>query len=123
MNTQASRWILALSFALAAAGFLLPLWPLTLLGIALAALSGRWLSAIIIGLLLDIAYGAPAGRWHFLYFPFTIFALAAALARYYLAAYIRKSSRNTLRKVFGILQPCLGALSGGAKNKVGDTSR
>ena len=96
MSTNATRWILALSFALAAVGFLLPLWPLTLMGIAIAALSGRWIFAVIIGLLLDVAYGTPVGRWHFLYFPFTIFAFVAALIRYYASAYIRKSSRNTL---------------------------
>ncbi len=96
MSNSASLWILALSFVLAALGFLLPLWPLSLFGIAIAALSGRWISAVVIGLLLDIAYGAPIGRLHFLYFPFTIFALLVALVRYYVESYIRKSSRNTL---------------------------
>lgn len=96
MSTTNSRWILALSFAVAAAGFLLPLWQLSLLGIALAVLSGQWIFAIIIGLLLDVAYGAPVGRWHVLYFPFTIFALVGALLRYYFSSYMRKSTTNTL---------------------------
>jgi hypothetical protein len=96
MNKDLSRWILALSFAFAAAGFLLPLWPLSLAGIVLAALSGRWFFAILFGLLLDIAYGAPIGRWHFLYFPFTLTALLGDGVYYYLLKYVRKSPQDTL---------------------------
>ncbi|HEY5383168.1 MAG TPA: hypothetical protein VIJ88_01270 [Candidatus Paceibacterota bacterium] len=96
MNKDSSRWIAALSFALAATGFLLPSWPLSLVGIVLAALSGRWLFAIMLGLLLDIAYGAPVGRWHFLYFPFTLAALVSAGAHYYLIKYLRQTSKDTL---------------------------
>ncbi len=96
MSNSASLTILALSFAIAAAGFLLPFWPLGLFGVAIAALSGHWIGAVIIGLLLDLAYGTPLGRLHALYFPFTIFALLVALVRYYVAAYVRKGSSNTL---------------------------
>lgn len=96
MSNSRAASILILSCALALAGFLIPLWPLGLIGIALAALSGPWIFAVGIGILLDIAYGAPVGLWHFLYFPFTLFALVVAGVRYYLAAYMRKSSRNTL---------------------------
>lgn len=96
MSAGNRRVIVALACVLAAAGFLLPLWQIALVGVAIAALSGQWLAAVIIGLLLDIAYGAPVGRLHFLYFPFTIFALVTALVRHYATAYIRKGSRNTL---------------------------
>ncbi|MBI2004772.1 hypothetical protein HYS79_01255 [Patescibacteria group bacterium] len=76
-----TRLLLAASFLLAALGFLLPLWPLSALGILLAGLSGRYLFAIAMGLLFDIAYGAPMGAPHFVWFPFTIIALAAMLGR------------------------------------------
>jgi hypothetical protein len=77
MKTE--RWIFALSFVLAAAGFLLPFWPLELAGVLLAALSGHWIFAVGLGLLLDLAYGAPVGRFEFLYLPFTLAALLGAL--------------------------------------------
>ncbi len=64
--TQNTRWIYAVSFALAAAGFLMPLWPLSVLGLLLAALSGRWLFAIAMGLLLDIGWGPPGGLLHYI---------------------------------------------------------
>ena len=92
MNAQ--RWILAISFALAAAGFLFPFWPLELLGILLAALSGHWIFAVVLGLLLDLAYGAPAGTWHFLYVPFTLLAVASAGVRLAGLRYFIDSSRH-----------------------------
>ena len=79
--TQSSRWIYATTFLLAAAGVLLPFWPLSIAGVLIAALSGRWIFAVIIALLVDLAWGAPTGVLHFLYFPFTLLALAAAAAR------------------------------------------
>ncbi|MSR71039.1 hypothetical protein EXS62_03315 [Candidatus Kaiserbacteria bacterium] len=79
--TQTSRWIYAVTFLLGAAGFLLPFWPLSVLGVALCALSGRWLFAVAMGLLFDIAFGAPTGAWHFFFFPFTVLALLCGLAR------------------------------------------
>ncbi len=54
-GSNSTKWILASSFALSAIGFLLPFWPLAVVGILLAALSGRVVFAIAIGLLLDIA--------------------------------------------------------------------
>lgn len=85
--TAASRWIYACTFLLAAMGFLLPLWPLCIVGILLAALSGRWLFAVFIALLIDIAWGAPAGTLGFITFPFTLMALIAALARMFGSRY------------------------------------
>lgn len=79
--TQSSRWIYAVCFLLAAAGFLLPLWPLCVVGILLAAFSGRWLFALIVAVLIDLAWGVPTGLLHYLFFPFTIVAVLGALAR------------------------------------------
>jgi len=65
-------------------------------GILLAALSGRWLTAVLIGVLLDVAWGAPVGRLHFLYVPFTILAVALSLCRAVIAGYIRPRPPETL---------------------------
>ncbi len=61
----------------------MPLWPLSVLGTVIAALSGRWIFAVLMGLLLDIAWGAPTGALGFVFFPFTIVALLCVVARYW----------------------------------------
>ncbi|OGC86068.1 hypothetical protein A3D70_00875 [Candidatus Adlerbacteria bacterium RIFCSPHIGHO2_02_FULL_54_18] len=95
--TASSRWIYAVTFLLAAAGFLLPFWPLTVVGIVLCALSGRWLFAVAVALLFDVAWGAPTGAGHFLLFPFTALALVAGLARLIGGHYfLDKSPQETL---------------------------
>lgn len=86
--------LLATSFLLAALGFLLPLWPLSALGILLAGLSGRYLFAIAMGFLFDIAYGAPAGVFHLVWFPFTFLALAALLFWVLARRYFLGSARS-----------------------------
>lgn len=80
-------WIYSFSFVLAGAGFLLPFWPLSVAGILLAALAGRWIFAVCVGLLLDVAWGMPTGVLHYLLLPFTFLALLAALGRYLFAGY------------------------------------
>lgn len=84
--TLASRYIYAISFAIAAAGFLLPLWPLCVAGVLLSALSGRYAFAVVMALLLDIGSGIPTGVLHYLYVPFTALAVAASLARAFAGA-------------------------------------
>ncbi len=91
------RWILAVSFALATGGFLVQFWPLEALGILLAALTGHWIVAIMIGLLLDLANGAPFGMLHFLYIPFTLLAIVASGARRFgLRYFMNSSTQETL---------------------------
>ena len=77
--TLSAPWIIALSGALSAAGFLIPFWPLSCIGILLAALTGRIFFALFLGLLLDIAYGPPPGYFRILYFPFALLALVGSL--------------------------------------------
>lgn len=79
--TPASRWLYASTFVLVAAGFLLPFWPISVVGIALCALSGRWIFAVVAALLVDVAWGAPVGTAHYLYFPLTLFALVCTALR------------------------------------------
>ena len=90
MNNEVKWWISAGSFALAAGGFLISFWPLSIVGIGLAAFTNRWILAIALGLLLDIAYGAPVGKWHVLFMPFTIVALVCIFLYYVASRYMRK---------------------------------
>lgn len=86
--TPNSRWIYAVSFVLAATGFLMPMWPLSVLGVLICALSGRFIFAFVMGLIIDIAWGAPTGTAQYLYFPFAAVALAAIVARHFGARYV-----------------------------------
>lgn len=81
--TQNSRWIYAVSFVLASSGFLMPMWPLSVLGVMLCALSGRFIFGFVMALLLDIAWGAPTGMAQYLYFPFVLLALVSSAARFF----------------------------------------
>lgn len=95
--TLASRYIYALSFAIAATGFLLPFWPLCVVGILIAALSGRYVFAIIMGLLLDLGFGQPTGITRYLMVPFALLAGIASLMRVYAGAYfLDKTPPDTL---------------------------
>ncbi len=60
---------------------MLPFWPLCIVGILLAALSGRWIFAVGIALLVDVAWGGPTGAFSFMVFPFTALALFATAVR------------------------------------------
>ena len=60
---------------------LVPWWPLAVMVVAFAALSGSFLFAIIFALATDIVWGQPAGVLQYLYFPLAFLALALALAR------------------------------------------
>jgi hypothetical protein len=88
--------VIIASCLLVGAGFLIPLWPLAALGILLAAASGRYFVAIALGLLLDVAYGAPVGSMHFMYAPFTLLALCIDAMHFYLGGYFREKRRDTL---------------------------
>lgn len=86
--TLASGHIYALTFAIAATGFLVPFWPLSVAGILIAALSGRYIFALMVALLLDLASGVPTGFLHYLYAPFTILAALAGALRLFGGAYV-----------------------------------
>lgn len=86
--TNNTRLITAVAFILAALGFMLPLWPLCITGIALLALSGRMVFAIGLGVLLDVAYGVPVGRFAWAVFPFTLCALGLSIVRFVASRYL-----------------------------------
>ncbi len=92
--TPSSRWIYAVSFILLSLGFLSPFWPLSLLGILLSALSGRYVFAVFVALILDIAYGAPTATVAYIYFPFTALALVASLLRHFSARFFLDRNRQ-----------------------------
>ena len=94
--SKSSTWIIAVSFVTAAAGFLLPFWPLEVVGVLLSALSGRYVVAVGLGVLLDIAYGTPIGRYEFLIFPFTLLAVLGIFVRYVGMRVLRKGSLDHL---------------------------
>lgn len=95
--TFKSRYIYAITFAIAAVGFLLPFWPLSVVGILLASLSGRYVFALIVGLLLDLGSGVPTGLLHYLFVPFTLLAVGASLLRLFGGAYfLDKTPPDTL---------------------------
>jgi len=95
--SRSSQLIYALSFVIAASGFFLPFWPLCIVGILIAALSGRWVFAILTGLLIDLAWGAPQGVLALVYVPFTLVGVAAALLRHFFAGYfLDRSPSDTL---------------------------
>lgn len=78
---KSNRIILALSFLLAAMGFLIPFWPLEILALIVATFGGYPLFALAVGVLLDLAYGIPTGPLQYVFFPFTLFALITIGAR------------------------------------------
>ncbi len=93
----ASRYIYALTFAIAATGFLLPFWPLCVVGILIAALSGRYVFAIVVALLIDVGSGVPQGILHYLFVPFTLLSIVAALVRAFAISYfLDKTPPSTL---------------------------
>jgi len=59
---------------------LLKWWPIAALAVAAGALLAPPLG-VGLGLVLDIAWGAPPGALHFLYFPWTLLALVIVSAR------------------------------------------
>jgi hypothetical protein len=89
--------MLAITFLVASAGFLLQLWPLALAGVVAMACVGRGWYAIPAGFLLDLAYGAPVGALAYLFFPFTIAALAVVVVRFWMGRYFfDKTSQDKL---------------------------
>lgn len=86
----------ALAGALVFLGAFLPLWPLGLLGVLLAAAAGQWWFAVFCGLLLDLLFGPAMGFWHIFYVPFTVAAVLAALLRLALRGRMRSCGRTTL---------------------------
>lgn len=74
-------------------GGILFFWPLGVVGIAIAAFSNRFIVAVLYGISFDVLYGPPP-NFHFLLFPFTLFAVLAILARIVALRYVRRKGRG-----------------------------
>ncbi len=85
-----------ISFAALAAGLILSFWPLALLGLLLAAATGQYAVAIVIGIFMDVTYGAPVGRLYWLSVPFMLLAFVTCALQYYLSVYFRKGDTGLL---------------------------
>ena len=88
-----TSWIFWFAIVLSVIGFLL-YWPLAAAGILLLALTERPALAIVIALVLDVAYGAPPLRFHNFFFPFTLLAICAIGASLATRRYLRGSGRG-----------------------------
>jgi hypothetical protein len=95
MKTRAYT-LLGFGYALALVGLFLPFWPFALFGVIVAALSGQWFAALLLGVLLDLIYGTPPGAWHFLHVPFTLLALLIVLLEHYSATYFISDAPDRL---------------------------
>jgi hypothetical protein len=85
-----------ISLAALVLGLFFAFWPLALFGLLLAAATGQYAVAVLIGLCMDVLYGAPVGPLHFISVPFTIVALLLSVPRYYLSAYFREGDTGRL---------------------------
>ena len=63
------------------AGFLVPFWPLSVVSAVLLAFFGSTALALILVLILDIAYGVPTGVLHLVLFPCTLLVLGVVCVR------------------------------------------
>lgn len=60
------------------------------MGLILASGTGQYSLAIAIGIVLDIAYGPPAGYLHWLPAPFMLLGMLICLLHYFLSSYFRE---------------------------------
>jgi hypothetical protein len=79
--TQAGISQAMVAVALVFVGLALPQWPVCVLGLLLACLSGQVVVGMCIGLFLDILWGSPPGMLHALVLPWTLAAAILLSAR------------------------------------------
>ena len=82
---------LTLGLLLTGVGFFIPFWPFVVIGI-LASSVMYPIVGVLVGALADVVFGAPAGLFRFLYFPFTMLGLLAGLLSIFASTRLR--SRN-----------------------------
>ncbi len=96
-NNNPKKWLFIISFLLLSGGFVIGYWEVSLLGILVAGGAGMPLAAVGLGLLLDIAYGAPTGLAQYLFFPFTIAGLISIALRWLALRFmLTRSTQETL---------------------------
>lgn len=83
-----------LALALMVLGVLVSNWMFAAVGLVLAAVLGRWFMALFFGMLLDVMYGAPYGRFQALHVPFTIIAIFLICVRISFSRYFMERGRG-----------------------------
>jgi len=92
-----TRFLTFCLLLLVLASFLFEFWPLAVIGLAALGFVGRGFLAPLLGLLLDLAYGAPVGLVTYLFFPYTLLGLLTLGIRYSFGRYLlERASRDTL---------------------------
>jgi fatty-acid desaturase len=81
--SRQKQWLMMVTFLLVSGGFIIGYWEISVVGIICAAFGGAPIAAIFFGLLLDLAYGAPSGLEHYLFFPFGLLALLCSIVRWF----------------------------------------
>jgi hypothetical protein len=99
MSEPRYPWLMpGLIVGLALAGFFVPFWPCALVAAVFAGGSGRLVLGVCVGLIFDIAWGVPGGFLGALYFPLTLAALGAWVARLTAQRYF--FSRGALKTLY-----------------------
>lgn len=83
-----NKWVYTATFACAAAGLILPFWPLTVLGVVMAVLYGRVVYGLCLALIFDLILGVPTGILYWVHFPLFVLALFCFLLRYLALRYM-----------------------------------
>jgi hypothetical protein len=81
--------------SLAVLGGVVGFWPIQILALLVLAFGKAPISALGLGIFLDIVYGAPLGLFHYVYFPFTIASGIALIAERFSSEYIMETSPRT----------------------------
>jgi hypothetical protein len=87
-----SEWLtLALAALLFVSGLWFGWWLLLVAGVMVLALSGNFIWALLLSLLLDLYFGTPVGALHMLALPITFITLVASVCRSYLVRHLRNT--------------------------------
>ncbi len=84
------KWIYTGTFACAAAGLILPFWPLTVFGVVVAIVYGRVVYGLCLALIFDLILGVPTGILYWVHFPLFALALLCFVLRYFALRYMIK---------------------------------
>ncbi len=94
---KATHWLALSIYVVSSASFVLQFWPLAAVGVIALTFVGGGLLSLPLALLLDLAYGEPTGYAAYLFFPYTVAALAIVTIRHTAGRYfLRRASRDTL---------------------------
>jgi hypothetical protein len=86
-----NEWLMrGVSLVLFGLGLIFSWWLLLVAGMLCAALTGRWIVGILLGLCADLIFGVPQGALHVSVYPFTLLALIICVLRALSIRHIRE---------------------------------